>query len=128
LGQAARQAQLLEIAGQPFGEVVALVHAMAPCQWIGTDSTRMAAERRAAARRNSAMQIRDEAVLITGAGRGLGAELARALAKRGARLVLVARDHATVAAVADQIRASGGEAHALAADIGDKQAIHALAG
>jgi len=74
------------------------------------------------------MQIRDEAVLITGAGRGLGAELARALAKRGARLVLVARDHATVAAVADQIRASGGEAHALAADIGDKQAIHALAG
>lgn len=74
------------------------------------------------------MQIRDEAVLITGAGRGLGAELARALGKRGARLVLVARDQAAVTAVADEIRVQGGEAHALAADIGDKHAIHALAG
>lgn len=74
------------------------------------------------------MQIRDEAVLITGAGRGLGAELARALGKRGARLVLVARDEAAITAVAQEIRAQGGEAHALAADIGDKHPIHALAG
>jgi NAD(P)-dependent dehydrogenase (short-subunit alcohol dehydrogenase family) len=74
------------------------------------------------------MQIRDEAVVITGAGRGLGAELARVLGKRGARLVLVARDLAAVSAVAEEIREGGGEAHALAADIGDKHAIHALAG
>jgi NAD(P)-dependent dehydrogenase (short-subunit alcohol dehydrogenase family) len=74
------------------------------------------------------MQIREQAVLITGAGRGLGAGLARVLARRGARLVLVARDEAAVKAVADEIRARGGEAHALAADIGDKRAIHGLAG
>jgi NAD(P)-dependent dehydrogenase (short-subunit alcohol dehydrogenase family) len=73
------------------------------------------------------MQIRDKAVLITGAGRGLGAELALALGQRGARLVLVARELAAVTQVAEQIRARGGVAHALAADIADKRATHALA-
>jgi NAD(P)-dependent dehydrogenase (short-subunit alcohol dehydrogenase family) len=74
------------------------------------------------------MYIRDKAVLITGAGRGLGAGLARVLAERGARVVLVARDAAALSAVAEEIRARGGVAHALPADVGDKNAIHALAG
>lgn len=67
-------------------------------------------------------------VIITGASRGLGAALAHELARRGARLVLVAREEAPLAAVAQAIRDAGGEAHAVAADVGDKHAVHAIAG
>jgi NAD(P)-dependent dehydrogenase (short-subunit alcohol dehydrogenase family) len=68
------------------------------------------------------------AALVTGASRGLGAALARRLASEGARVVLVARGAEELTRVADEIRAAGGEAHALAADVGDKEAVHAIAG
>ena len=74
------------------------------------------------------MQLENKAVLVSGASRGLGAALARQLARRGARVVLVARDRAALARVADEIRSQGGEAHALGADLGDKSAIYPLAG
>ncbi|WP_437949679.1 SDR family oxidoreductase [Sorangium sp. So ce296] len=68
------------------------------------------------------------AALVTGASRGLGAALARELARRGAKVVLVARERAPLEAVAAEIAAQGGVAHALAADIGDKGQTHAIAG
>jgi NAD(P)-dependent dehydrogenase (short-subunit alcohol dehydrogenase family) len=74
------------------------------------------------------MKIQGTATLITGASQGLGAALARELARRGARVVLVARQEAALRHVAAEIRAAGGEAHALAADVGDKDAIYPLAG
>lgn len=74
------------------------------------------------------MKLQDRAVLITGASRGLGAALARELGARGARLVLAARDERRLRAVADDIRERGGEAHAVPADIADKEAIYPLAG
>jgi NAD(P)-dependent dehydrogenase (short-subunit alcohol dehydrogenase family) len=74
------------------------------------------------------MDPRGTATLITGASRGLGAALARSLGRQGARLVLVARDPAPLEDVAASIRAAGGVAHALAGDIGDKEATYRLAG
>jgi NAD(P)-dependent dehydrogenase (short-subunit alcohol dehydrogenase family) len=74
------------------------------------------------------MDIRGIGAIVTGASRGLGAALARGLAKEGARVVLVARGEADLESVAAEIRAEGGVAHALSADVGDKRAILPLAG
>ncbi len=74
------------------------------------------------------MKLHDAAVLITGASRGLGLALAEELGKRGARLALVARSEDELGAAAQRLRAQGIEAHAIPADIGDKTAIHRIAG
>lgn len=66
--------------------------------------------------------------LITGGSRGLGQALGVALAAEGARVVLVARGRSPLDDVVAQIRAAGGEAYGIAADIADKQATYALAG
>ena len=74
------------------------------------------------------MDIHGRGVLITGASRGLGAALARELARQGARLALVARGEKALGEVAGAIRAAGGEAHAIAADVGAKDAVYPIAG
>jgi len=74
------------------------------------------------------MQLENKAALVTGASRGLGAALARTLARRGARVVLVARHREPLEEVARSIREAGGVAHALVGDIADKHAVHPLAG
>jgi NAD(P)-dependent dehydrogenase (short-subunit alcohol dehydrogenase family) len=74
------------------------------------------------------MHLSGKAALVTGASRGLGEALARELASRGARLGLVARGAEKLEQVAADIRARGGVAHALAADVGAKNDVHPLAG
>jgi len=74
------------------------------------------------------MQIKGQGVIVTGASAGLGRALAEQLAAAGARVVLVARKPEPLEDVAAGIRARGGEAHAFAADIGDKHAAHRISG
>jgi NAD(P)-dependent dehydrogenase (short-subunit alcohol dehydrogenase family) len=74
------------------------------------------------------MDIRGAGVLVTGGGRGLGAALGRELAGRGARVALVARRRQDLEHMVAEIRAQGGEAHALVGDVGDKEAVYPLAG
>jgi NAD(P)-dependent dehydrogenase (short-subunit alcohol dehydrogenase family) len=74
------------------------------------------------------MQIRGSSTLITGGSRGLGAALGRELARRGARVVLVARGARELGAVVAEIRASGGEAHGLVADLGRREDAWRVAG
>jgi NAD(P)-dependent dehydrogenase (short-subunit alcohol dehydrogenase family) len=74
-----------------------------------------------------AMEIRDRAVLITGASRGLGGALAKALAAEGAKVALVARGEAALEEVVGAIRARGGVAHAIVGDVGDKLSVHRIA-
>jgi NAD(P)-dependent dehydrogenase (short-subunit alcohol dehydrogenase family) len=54
--------------------------------------------------------------------------LALDLGRRGARLALVARGKDALERVVADVRSSGGEAHAIAADVGDKAAAYAIAG
>ena len=78
------------------------------------------------------MKIQGQGAVVTGGSRGLGRALGAALAAKGARVALVARDgkplHEAVAQIRDVGRAAGGDAHAIIADIADKDAIHRIAG
>jgi NAD(P)-dependent dehydrogenase (short-subunit alcohol dehydrogenase family) len=65
--------------------------------------------------------------LITGAGRGIGAAVALALAQCGARVVLAARDLAACEVVAQAITAAGGEALAQRCDVAELASVEALA-
>ncbi len=72
------------------------------------------------------MAFRGKTIVITGASSGIGQELAVALAKDGANLVLAARTAETLAETAKRCEAAGGKAIAVATDVGDQAACEAL--
>ena len=61
--------------------------------------------------------IRGALVLGVGAAEGLGGALCRRFARSGLAVFAVGRTQAKLDALAEEIRASGGRAHALAADV-----------
>jgi hypothetical protein len=61
--------------------------------------------------------MEDRTALITGASAGIGAALARFLAGKGLRVVLVARREDRLEALASEIKADGGLAQVVAADL-----------
>ena len=63
------------------------------------------------------MTIRGKVAIITGAGKGIGRGIARAYTSEGAMLVLVSRTLAQVEDAADEARAAGAQASALAVDV-----------
>jgi short-subunit dehydrogenase len=63
--------------------------------------------------------------MVTGASSGIGRALAMELARRGYRVGLIARRKDALEELARQIAAQGGTALAAAADVGDRQAVHA---
>ncbi|HEU4582854.1 MAG TPA: SDR family oxidoreductase [Polyangiaceae bacterium] len=74
------------------------------------------------------MSLTNQAVLITGASRGLGRALFQQFARAGARVVGVARDAAAIEAAAAELGAQGLSAHGLAADLGAQSDIYPIAG
>lgn len=64
--------------------------------------------------------------IVTGGGRGLGRAIALALAAAGATVVVAGRTRASLAEVAATIRAMGGEASAVVADVTDEASVEAL--
>lgn len=73
-------------------------------------------------------ELAEQAVLITGAGRGLGRAIAVRLAQHGVAVGLVDIDAASVTQAAQQIRAAGGRAAAYAADVASRTALLEAAG
>lgn len=71
------------------------------------------------------LPLRGKVAVVTGAGGGLGRATALLLASSGARTALTGRRVETLEETASMIRAAGGEAFAVAADLADTAAIHA---
>lgn len=71
--------------------------------------------------------MHDQVVVITGASGGVGRASAVAFAARGAKVALIARGAAGLAGAAAQVRAAGGEALVVPADVADAQAVEAAA-
>lgn len=72
--------------------------------------------------------VRGKRVLITGATNGIGLAAAEELARRGARLALVARSDDKATAAVERIRAAGGgDVDVLKADLSSQQSIRGLA-
>lgn len=64
--------------------------------------------------------------IVTGASRGIGEAIARAYAAAGAAVVLASRKQESLDSVAASIRENGGKALAVAAHVGQDEAIHHL--
>jgi NAD(P)-dependent dehydrogenase (short-subunit alcohol dehydrogenase family) len=64
--------------------------------------------------------------LVTGASRGIGAEVARAMARAGAAVALAARDVEALRRVAEEITGEGGRALVVPVDVADPAAVERM--
>ena len=72
-------------------------------------------------------KISQQTIVLTGGTSGIGLVTARMLAKRGAKLFLIARNEDALRTLRDEIRAGGGQADYAVADVADKSALDAAA-
>ncbi|WP_151769616.1 SDR family NAD(P)-dependent oxidoreductase [Streptomyces abyssomicinicus] len=72
-------------------------------------------------------KVRGKVAVVTGAGSGIGRELALCLADRGARLALCDIDELGLGETADRVKAGGAEVYASRVDVGDRAAVETLA-
>lgn len=72
-------------------------------------------------------KLNEQVVVITGASSGIGLVTAREAARRGAKLVLVARAEDALRQLAEEINAAGGEATYVVADVGREADVRRVA-
>lgn len=72
------------------------------------------------------IELEGQVVIVSGAGRGIGREIAMMSAEAGAKVVLAARSGDQLQQVASEIEARGGQALPLPTDVTDQDALKAL--
>ncbi len=76
---------------------------------------------------NDILNLRGQAALVTGAGQGAGRAIALMLARHGAAVAVNDFVIERAAAVAEEIRAAGGKATGVQADVSDLESVRAMA-
>jgi len=69
------------------------------------------------------MDLKNKVIVITGSGTGLGREIARKVAKLGARVALVARTEGELKNIRDEITQTGGVAKYFICDVRDAEEV-----
>jgi short-subunit dehydrogenase len=72
-------------------------------------------------------ELKDQVIVITGASSGIGLVSARMAAKRGARLVLNARNEEALRRVSNEINSAGGKACYVVGDVADFEDVQKIA-
>jgi NAD(P)-dependent dehydrogenase (short-subunit alcohol dehydrogenase family) len=73
------------------------------------------------------MQLKDRVAVVTGAGQGIGASVAAAYAREGARVAVVDMNGEAAAKVAAAIVGAGGTAIGVACDVSNREQVEAMA-
>lgn len=71
------------------------------------------------------VRLDGKTIIVTGGGSGIGAAIARGLAREGAGVVIADLDLAAAERIVDEIVAQGGAAAAVRADVTDREAVRA---
>jgi short-subunit dehydrogenase len=72
-------------------------------------------------------KLSEQVLVITGASSGIGLTTAKMAAKQGARVVLASRDEESLQRAVDEIRAEGGEAVHVVADVANREEVERIA-
>lgn len=73
------------------------------------------------------MQLKDRVAIVTGAGQGIGAAVAAAYAREGARVAVVDMNIEAAQGVAAEINAAAGQAIAVACNVAVREQVNAMA-
>jgi 3-hydroxybutyrate dehydrogenase len=70
------------------------------------------------------MRMKDKSAIVTGAGSGIGKDIALAFSREGAKVAIADLNMTAADAVAKEIQAKGGNAMAVAMDVTSESAVH----
>jgi len=72
------------------------------------------------------MLLKDKVAIVTGAGQGIGAAIAQAYAREGAKVAIIDMNGEAADKLATEIRASGGEAAGFACNVADRTQVNGM--
>ena len=72
------------------------------------------------------MDLKDNAIIVTGGASGIGRAAALALSTKGARVIVADYNETGAQSVADEVKAAGGEAHAFKVDVSKAEQVEAM--
>ncbi|MFX1282595.1 MAG: 3-oxoacyl-ACP reductase FabG [Promethearchaeota archaeon] len=71
-------------------------------------------------------RLMNKVAIVTGAGKGIGREIALTYAREGAKVVVAARTQSDIDSLANEIKECGGEALAIPCDVSNVEDVHRL--